>query len=806
MKRSITLLILCVCIFGYTNAQWTLGTGMDGGDFRCLTKVGNDIYAGSQYGGVFRSSNNGDSWIPLLNGLPGVVSVTQIMEKDAKLFAGTSYWSVYAKGVYRSDDGGATWVQKNNGIPVVGDNNPSDLSITGLTKCGPYIFAATPIGGVLRSSDYGDTWDDVDGDASNIYGQAQSLGSKGDTLFVNNHRSLDYGVTWTEMFGISGKLMQYIPSGSNLYARSTQGFYWSPSNGDYWITINTGITYLNGTTALSADGNILYASTYDGTEGPKTYQSINGGMAWTNIPAMSSYYVQALLNYGSNAFAGNIGNYGISSNGGGVMRSIDGGSTWANASVGLSGISCTSIATSETDVFAGTKYYSGIFKSAGNGSNWAKSTLPGTTPNYQVLSMLCVNSNIYAGVDPTVYKSADNGQTWASTGAIGSAIYALGANTTYLFAGTSNAGMRRSSDGGTNWTTINTGLPTIGEKSIRAISVNGSKIHIGNTRGVFISTDNGTNWTAANGGVLPGRTAVKSLVVKGDTIVAGGTDVIIRSIDNGVTWTALTTANGTINALLLDGSTIYAGGTLGVFVSSDWGETWTDLNATFPIVSEVYSLNKFNGKLFAGLKGLAVWTYDLAPATKTLNITSLFPEGLYSGSGSLNQANDENGVHWPAGVADQITVELHDAANYATIIYTASAVNLSTTGTASLTIPSTYTGSYFITVKHRNSLQTVSATAKSFAGSTITQSFGTPADVFGGNLVQMTDLGYAIYGGDVNQDGIVDGSDFAMVDNLAAQASSGYLPEDVNGDGLIDGSDFAIIDNIASQAIGAVTP
>jgi hypothetical protein len=194
------------------------------------------------------------------------------------------------------------------------------------------------------------------------------------------------------------------------------------------------------------------------------------------------------------------------------------------------------------------------------------------------------------------------------------------------------------------------------------------------------------------------------------------------------------------------------------------------------------------------------------PSSKTLNLTSVFLQGLYNGAGTMRQVYDEFGPHFPSPIADHITVELHDAVNYTNIIYTASSVNLSTTGTASISVPSTVTGTYYITIKHRNSLQTVSATAKSFAGSSITQSFGTPADVFGGNLVQMADLGYAIYGGDVNQDGIVDGSDFAMVDNLAAQASSGYLPEDVNGDGLIDGSDFAIIDNIASQAIGAVTP
>ena len=53
-------------------AQWIQGQGADGGDFRALMKVGDDIYAGSQYGGVYRSTNNGDTWTPNFQGFPEV--------------------------------------------------------------------------------------------------------------------------------------------------------------------------------------------------------------------------------------------------------------------------------------------------------------------------------------------------------------------------------------------------------------------------------------------------------------------------------------------------------------------------------------------------------------------------------------------------------------------------------------------------------------------------------------------------------------------------------------------------------------
>jgi hypothetical protein len=194
------------------------------------------------------------------------------------------------------------------------------------------------------------------------------------------------------------------------------------------------------------------------------------------------------------------------------------------------------------------------------------------------------------------------------------------------------------------------------------------------------------------------------------------------------------------------------------------------------------------------------------PAAKTLSLTSVMLQGLYNGGGIMNQAYDESGMpHWPAGVADHITVELHSSSGYA-LVHTIPDVPLSTTGIATVSVPSGYNGSYYITVRHRNSLQTVSSTVKSFAGSNISQSFGTPADVFGGNLVRMADLTYTIYSGDVNQDDIIDLGDASPVDNKSALASSGYISEDVNGDGLVDLSDAAIIDNNAAMAIGSVTP
>ena len=51
------------------------------------------------------------------------------------------------------------------------------------------------------------------------------------------------------------------------------------------------------------------------------------------------------------------------------------------------------------------------------------------------------------------------------------------------------------------------------------------------------------------------------------------------------------------------------------------------------------------------------------------------------------------------------------------------------------------------------------------------------------------------YGGDVNQDGMVDASDMADVDNDNAGFAFGYNDTDISGDGATDASDISIVDN-----------
>jgi Putative flagellar system-associated repeat len=190
-----------------------------------------------------------------------------------------------------------------------------------------------------------------------------------------------------------------------------------------------------------------------------------------------------------------------------------------------------------------------------------------------------------------------------------------------------------------------------------------------------------------------------------------------------------------------------------------------------------------------------------AVTDKTLFLTSVLLEGLYSSSGNMRQAWNESGPQWPAGVADHITVELHSTTSYSTIVYTATDIPLSTVGTTSVTIPSIYDGTYYITIKHRNSIETTTVIPVSFSVSTINQSFGLTANVYGSNLKKSPDAYYLIYGGDVNQNGSVDTGDYAPVVNDVSNYVQGYLATDINGNGSVDTGDYSILVNNTSQYI-----
>ncbi|MEP7146624.1 MAG: hypothetical protein ABI792_06410, partial [bacterium] len=116
---------------------------------------------------------------------------------------------------------------------------------------------------------------------------------------------------------------------------------------------------------------------------------------------------------------------------------------------------------------------------------------------------------------------------------------------------------------------------------------------------------------------------------------------------------------------------------------------------------------------------------------------------------------------------------------------------------------------YYLVVKHRNSIETWSSVAMSFTAGTMTYSFNTAADkAYGKNQIQVDNspLRFAVYGGDVNNDGIVNLNDIINVSNSAINFVSGYVNTDMTGDNFVNLTDLILTQNNSVKFVRKVTP
>jgi hypothetical protein len=197
---------------------------------------------------------------------------------------------------------------------------------------------------------------------------------------------------------------------------------------------------------------------------------------------------------------------------------------------------------------------------------------------------------------------------------------------------------------------------------------------------------------------------------------------------------------------------------------------------------------------------------------RELNI-KLFLEGLYNSSnGNMNKAQDYVGGNFedkfPGTVADQITVELYEVGNYSGgPVYSAASTNLNQDGTASISIPSTINDEYFVTVKTRNHIETVSSISQDFGGGHVTYDFTTSAgQAFGSNQVELDSGVFGIYAGDVDQNGVINVTDRTILNIDLSNVVIGYVVADLDGNGTVNVTDRTKLNVNIFNVISKQTP
>ena len=166
----------------------------------------------------------------------------------------------------------------------------------------------------------------------------------------------------------------------------------------------------------------------------------------------------------------------------------------------------------------------------------------------------------------------------------------------------------------------------------------------------------------------------------------------------------------------------------------------------------------------------------------------MFIEGYYLGGGQMIEAIGP-------GFSDTVTVELRANTSPYQVVYISKGV-INSGGNGNFNFPLSVDGtSFYIVVYTHNTLKTWSATAIQLHSSISYDFTDGMAKAFGNNLKDLGDGNFALFSGDVTQDGVINLVDLDEVKTTSQLFSTGYMKEDLTGDKIVESADFSIIEN-----------
>jgi photosystem II stability/assembly factor-like uncharacterized protein len=303
--------------------QWRSIGPYRGGRALAVTGIPGDaatFYFGAVAGGVWKTTDGGNTWQPLTDGTPisSVGAIAAAPSNHDIIYVGTGEAAprgnmTYGDGVYRSVDGGKTWSHlglkdtRQIGALIVDPNNPDIVLVAALG----HAFGPNTERGVFRTTDGGRSWTKV------LY-KDENTGAI-DVSFDPHNARIVYAALWQARrqpwnFSSGG-------AGSGLYRSSDGGVSWKQLTGN---GLPAGILGRIHVSVSPADSKRIYAM-IEAQQGG-LYRSDDGGEHWQRVNddgrlSQRAWYFSTVLADPKNAdtvYAENTG----------LFRSTDGGKTF----------------------------------------------------------------------------------------------------------------------------------------------------------------------------------------------------------------------------------------------------------------------------------------------------------------------------------------------------------------------------------------------------------------------------------------------------------------------------------------------
>ncbi|MDQ3021245.1 MAG: hypothetical protein M3R36_11860 [Bacteroidota bacterium] len=764
LKLQFIFILLMISV--NSQSQWVRTNGPNGGYVDDFAVNGNTVFAAT-IGGIYRSDDSGLSWISVSN-----FGATTICITGSTVFASGEF-----SDIYRSTDNGNSWV------------NISFLGATDIYVHNGILFTGTGGAGVYRSTNNGNSFQAVNNGFLGSSTFIRTFASSGNLLYtgvagnggtVGVYVSSNNGDVWTQM--ING--LPLYPSTSNLAVSGTdvyaavynKGIYKTTNSGGNWFAVNTGLPL--SVNEIAVQGGIIYAGMNSGIG---AYKSTNNGDSWVQInnglPVTPTTF--ALLA---------TENYVLLGSQYAVYRTTNSGSSWFSSYKGIANTIVNDLVVNGNIIYAGTKPGAagggeGVSVTSDGGNTWSPAN-GDFFGNVTVNTIAFNGTTMFAGTIWGIYRSTNSGANWinvSSTGH-GAGVEKIIILNNIIFAATYGRGVKKSTDNGTTWEFSNNGLGN--DRTVNTLMVDGNNLYAGVFVGIYLSTDYGANWVEKNNGIYPG-TSVYSLVRSGNNLLAGSyvgsSNGFYLSTDNAASWNIVPAAPPKIVYDFVTSATqVFAASDSGVYKSTNYGTSWTKINSGLTPGTQAMSITLHENFLYIGTYEKGVWKYPLS-SHLTLDLIALI-QGFYDPVANL-MINDTARIYLrnvspPYSLVDSAKSFL-DANGSANSIFT-NAIN---------SVP------YYIVIKHRNGLETWSASGQTFTSGNLSYDFTLSSSMAYGDNQVSKGSEYCIYNGDVNQDGAIDVSDLGLIDNDVFNFNSGYIAADVNGDGFVDLADLEIADN-----------